>query len=93
MEVEFAIEYHELVVREDMPRLALEWRRRIQQAIEEKLSTSPEKFGKPLRRSLHGYRKLRVGDYRIIFKILEKKVRIFIIQHRNVVYKSTAKRL
>ena len=92
MEVNFGIGYHELVAREDLPQLSSEWRKKIKRAIEEKLTAHPEVYGKPLRQSLKGYRKLRVGDYRIIFRIEGKTVIIFIIQHRSVVYKMMQKR-
>ncbi|MEK9180434.1 MAG: type II toxin-antitoxin system RelE/ParE family toxin [Patescibacteria group bacterium] len=88
MEINFSIEYHDRVVRKDIPKIAPEWREKIRQAIERKLATSPEKFGKPLRRSLRGYRKLRVGDYRVIFKIDGNAVKILVIQHRSIVYKN-----
>lgn len=71
MEISFSIIYHYLVVRSDIPRLSVLWRRKVQSAIEEKLTTNPDLYGKPLRRSLAGYRKLRVGDYRVIFRIEE----------------------
>jgi len=48
---------------------------RIQSAIEKRLLTDPVKFGIPLRSTLRGYRKLRVGDYRVIYKIEEKIVK------------------
>ena len=82
----FVIRYHQQVVKEDIPVLPKKVRARIQKAIEEKLVTRPEVFGKPLRRSLKGYRKLRVGDYRVIFRIDERTVKIFVIRHRSVVY-------
>lgn len=91
--MKFSIEYHELVVREDIPKISREWRAKIKHAIENKLVTSPEKFGKPLRRSLRGYRKLRVGDYRVVFRVVGNRVKIFIIQHRSVVYRSIGVRL
>lgn len=93
MDVIFTIRYHEKVVGEDIPRLSQEWRERIKKAIEEKLSTEPESFGKPLRRSLKGYRKLRVGDYRVIFRIEKKIVKIFVIQHRSIAYRKTEQRI
>jgi mRNA interferase RelE/StbE len=37
--------------------------------IEQRLLLSPEKYSEPLRRTLKGYRKPRVGDYRIVLKI------------------------
>ncbi len=87
------INYHELVVKEDIPRLSSEWKKKIKHAIEDRLTTYPEMYGKPLRQSLKGYRKLRVGDYRIIFRIEGNVVKIFIIEHRSVVYKTIQKRI
>ena len=89
----FSIFYHELVAKEDTPRLPASFKVRIKKAIETKLTTLPEQFGKPLRRSLKGYRKLRVGDYRVVFRIERKAVKIFLIQHRSVVYKNYDRRL
>lgn len=89
----FRVRYHELVVVEDIPSLDASWRLRIQHAIESKLTTEPEVFGKPLRRSLKGYRKLRIGDYRAIFRIEESIVKIFIIGHRSRVYQMIRKRV
>lgn len=92
MEVTFFLQYHELVIQEDIPCLPKIWREAIRKAIEEKLTTHPEVYGKPLRRSLKGYHKLRVGDYRVVFRIEEQTVRIFIIQHRSIVYGNAEKR-
>lgn len=89
----FEIRYHEAAVSEDIPKLSKEWRDAIKVAIETKLTTHPEVFGKPLRHSLKGYRKLRVGDYRIVFRIEKQTVKVFIIQHRSVVYKMLEKRV
>ncbi|MBI4090698.1 MAG: type II toxin-antitoxin system RelE/ParE family toxin [Candidatus Komeilibacteria bacterium] len=89
----FAISYHTDVVAHDIPKLSESDRKRIKQAIETKLTENPEIFGKPLRRSLKGYRKLRVGDYRVIFRIEGTSVKIFVIQHRSIIYKKTDQRL
>lgn len=89
----FEIRYHELVIKEDIPKLATQSREQVKKAIEKKLFDSPEKFGKPLRRSLKGYRKLRVGDFRIVFRIEDKTVKILAILHRSVVYKNVKKRI
>lgn len=93
MGVIFDIRYHKLVVKEDIPGLPSMWREKIKRAIENRLTTHPETYSKPLRQSLKGYRKLRVGDYRIIFSIERTKVRIFLIKHRSVVYKMIQQRL
>lgn len=82
----FTLQYHSAVITADIPRLGASDKRRIQQAIEQKLTTYPEQFGKPLRRSLKGYRKLRVGDFRVIFRIDGRSVKILAIQHRSVIY-------
>lgn len=89
----FEIRYHEAVVREDIPKLSSEWKETIRISIERKLTEHPEVFGKPLRHSARGYRKLRVGDYRVIFRMEKNLVKIVVIQHRSVVYKILKKRL
>lgn len=65
----------------------------IKKAIEQKLTTAPEIFGKPLRHSLVGFRSLRVGNYRVVYLIKLKKALIFLIAHRSVVYTSAEKRV
>jgi mRNA interferase RelE/StbE len=89
----FKLTYHPLVVKDDIPKLSEEWKQKIQGAIEQRLATSPDFYAKPLRRSLKGYRKLRVGDYRVIFRIERETIKILIIRHRSVVYKQVYKRM
>ena len=89
----FEILYSDEVVKEDLPKIGQTWKDKIQKAIESKLVTRPEIYGKPLKRSLKGYRKLRVGDYRVVLRIEEKIVKVFVIQHRSVVYSIATKRL
>ncbi|MBP7233389.1 MAG: type II toxin-antitoxin system RelE/ParE family toxin, partial [Syntrophaceae bacterium] len=43
-------------------------------------------YGEPLRKTLKGYWKLRVGDYRVVFKIIDSEVWILGIRHRKSVY-------
>lgn len=88
----FSIIYHAKVVAQDIPRLPTIWKIKIKSAIERKLTSKPEVFGKPLRKSLKGYRKLRVGAWRIIFRIEKNMVKIFVIQHRSKVYTAIEKR-
>lgn len=88
----YTIVYHELVVRDDIPAIAMVWREKIRRAIELRLVTQPDLYGKPLRRSLAGYRKLRVGDYRVVFRIENSRVKIFAIMHRSHVYDEIDKR-
>lgn len=89
----FEILYHPVVVEHDIPRLSSTAKIAIKKAIENKLSERPEIFGKPLRRSLKNYRKLRVGDYRIIFRIDGEQIKIIIIAHRSWVYEKALNRI
>ena len=61
-------------------------RKRILKAIEERLSQSPEFYGKPLRFSLKGLWSLRVGDYRVVYQIKEDEIVIVKVGHRKDVY-------
>ncbi|MFA6447005.1 MAG: type II toxin-antitoxin system RelE/ParE family toxin [Patescibacteria group bacterium] len=92
MEVIYTVKYHPLVVHDDIPALDAAWRLQIINAIERKLVTTPDVFGIPLRRSLKGHRKLRVGDYRIIFRIEKRIVLVIAILHRSIVYERTSLR-
>ncbi len=89
----YEILYVDKVVKNDIPKISGLYKARIKQAIEVKLAQEPDLYGKPLRRSLKGYYKLRVGDYRIIFRIENKKVKIFAIAHRKVVYEIAGGRI
>lgn len=89
----YRIEYLSLVVSKDIPALPRVLRKRVALAIEEKLLNSPEIFGKPLKKSLKGFRSLRVGDYRIIYLIEKQVVLIVIIQHRAIAYKQVRNRI
>jgi len=89
----YEILYSDEVVNEDLPDILEPWKSEIRKAIESKLMTRPEVYSRPLRRSLKGYRKLKVGDYRIILRIEDKLVKVFVIQHRSIVYVAAPKRL
>ena len=95
MEIGYSFLYHEAVVRDDIPTLDAPVRTRIKNAIEQKLTFRPELFSEPLRKSLRGYRKLRVGDYRVVLKIKSshRTVYILIIKHRSVAYRDILKRI
>ncbi|MBV8802608.1 MAG: type II toxin-antitoxin system RelE/ParE family toxin [Gammaproteobacteria bacterium] len=84
----YQIEYLEPVVKDDIPALPKTIKITIKKAIEERLITDPIGFGKPLRYSLKGHRRLRVGDYRIVYRIAPEKsvVIIVAIKHRKDVY-------
>lgn len=82
----FEVVYHPDVRRNDLPRISSSTKERIRKSIETKLTIAPQEFGEPLRRTLKGYWKLRVGDYRVVYKIEERTVLIFRIGHRREIY-------
>ena len=84
--MKYILEYQKRAYIEDLPALSHEIRLRIKNDIDKKLLTYPEKYGKPLRKSLKGAYKLRVGNYRVLFRIEGNIVKIFAIKHRSVVY-------
>lgn len=89
----FTLVYHPEVKKQDIPGLNRDISKRIQRAIESRLTTEPERYGEPLRRTLKGYWKLRVGDYRVVFKVVKTEVWIFAIINRRDVYQRIEKRL
>ncbi len=85
--------YHPLVVKKDIPRLDRPVAAQIKSVVEHKLITSPEIYGSPLRGTLKGYWKLRVGDWRVVYDIRLREVRIWVIAHRREVYELAKHRL
>ena len=53
------------------------------------LLDSPRRIGAPLERELSGYLSLRVGPYRVVYRVLdaERLVRVVRIEHRSDVYR------
>ena len=84
----YRLEYYETVVKQDIPALPKTMRLRVKKAIEERLATDPVGYGKPLQYALKGHRRLRVGDYRVIYKIDSERhcVHIVAIDHRKDIY-------
>ena len=82
----YKILYADEVVEQDLPNILKPKKDEIQKAIESKLTSRPEVYTRPLKRSLKGYRKFKVGDYRVVLRIEESVVKIFVIQHRSTVY-------
>jgi len=88
----YTLVYHPEVKTKDVPALNRDVRKKLQRAIESRLTLEPQRYGEPLRRTLKGYWKLRVGDYRVVFRIVRNEVWIFGIMHRRDVYKRIEKR-
>jgi len=77
----------------DLKRLGGAEKKRIKQAISQKLIHNPTLYGKPLQHSLNSLRSFRVGEYRVIFKIDTNCLFIVHIGHRKGVYPQAQKRI
>jgi mRNA interferase RelE/StbE len=88
----YTLVYHRDIPARDLPAISRNIRDRIARAIESRLGTAPERYGHPLRGSLKGYWKLRVGDLRVVYKIVGSEVWILGIAHRRDVYARMEKR-
>ena len=91
------IKIHRLVVNEDLKRIDKSDRLNIIKTIYKKLSIAPEKYGSPLRNELKGYWKLKVSEYRIIYRIENNIIRVLVlklgIRKKKEVYKEMLLRM
>jgi mRNA interferase RelE/StbE len=85
--------YHPAVRNEDLPAINPGLHDRIRRAIEQRLTTEPAYYGEPLRHKLKGFWKLRVGDYRVIYRVAGQEVWVLTIGHRKEVYAGPLQRL
>ena len=71
--------------------------RRIILTINEKLTKVPEKFGAPLSNNLKNFRKLRIGDFRVVYQIRNKEIIVFVLavgpRKDKQIYRSASKRI
>lgn len=88
MGIKYQVFYLEDVIRKHIPALSSSAKTLIKRTIEKRLMVDPVGFGKPLRYSLKGHRRLHVSDYRIVYRIESeaKRVIIIAIKHRKDIY-------
>lgn len=71
--------------------------KRIMQVIDKKLTQNPEKFGMPLSKNLKNFRKLRIGDFRVVYQVFNKKVIVFVLavgpRRDKEIYRSASNRI
>jgi mRNA interferase RelE/StbE len=89
----FILRYYPDVRGIDLPLIENKMNLRIKKAIEERLVISPQNYGVPLHKTLKGYWKMRVGNFRVVFKVVESEIRIFGIRHRNDIYREILHRV
>lgn len=84
-------------VDEDLQAVGPAAARRIVRAIDAKLTRAPEQFGAPLSGNLAEFRKLRIGDYRVVYQIVNKQVVVFVLavgpRRDKEIYRMAANRL
>jgi mRNA interferase RelE/StbE len=73
-------------VAKDLKRIGTQNAKRILDKVDVDLAEDPEKFP-ALSGAFAGLRKFRVGDYRVIFAIMDDDVLILRVQHRKDVYR------
>jgi len=83
--LDYSVSYKKSVAR-DLRHLHKAEVRRIFNKIDKELSKNPEKYPL-LTGSFAGLRKFRVGNYRVIFTLLDKQVIVLRIGHRKEVYR------
>lgn len=72
--------YDKLVYTEDLKDIDSYHRNRIIRVANKKLSTAPDKYGYPPSGKYHGFWKLPIGDYRVIYLIKKTEVIVVVIK-------------
>ena len=84
-------------VEEDLTSVGRGAARRIVKAIDKKLTTEPLKFGDPLSGNLAMFRKLRIGDFRVVYQVVENQVIVYVLavgpRRDKEVYQEASSRL
>jgi mRNA interferase RelE/StbE len=83
--LEFRISYKKSVIRDlkHIPKIRL---KKLISALEKKLKNNPH-AGKALKGKFKGLLRIRIGDYRIIYAIIQKEVLILRIADRKQSYR------
>ncbi|WP_027370941.1 type II toxin-antitoxin system RelE family toxin [Desulfovermiculus halophilus] len=91
----WTILYHH-AIEDDLESVGRSAARRIVRAIDAKLARAPLQFGSPLSGNLADFRKLRVGDYRVVYQVHENKVVVFVLavgpRRDKEIYRTALKR-
>ncbi len=74
------VEIHPLVFEEDFKKISKSDQSRIIKSIYKKLTISPLEYGKPLIGTLKGYWRLRVEDFRVIYRVEKEEIKVYVIK-------------
>jgi len=83
----YRILYNDEVTKRIIPSLPKRDKGIIRRAIDERLTSDPVNLGKPLQYDLKGYKSLRIGKWRVIYRIEGENVIICDIVDRRDAYK------
>lgn len=76
----WSVVLHPLVVSEDLPALDKAAQRKILRILDLKLKQAPADYGEPLRGDLHGFWKLRIGEYRVVYTIHQQTIFVQVVK-------------
>lgn len=74
------IKIHHLVIDKDFKKIDKKDRSVILKTIYKKLSRSHKEYGTPLRYELKGLWKLKISDYRVVYKIENREVKVLVLK-------------
>ena len=84
----FTLRYDDRVKQRDISSMPEPYKSQIKPAIEERLTVAPTGVGKPLRHNLKGSWRLRVGNWRVLYRIEGNTVVVFSIALRRDAYRN-----
>ena len=76
--MKWVVTYHK-DVEKDLKSLGSFAAKRVLRAIDTKLTQAPLEFGDPLTGNLTALRKLRVGDYRVVYQVTNHQVVVYVL--------------
>ena len=92
----WTVRYHR-DVEDDLNSITASAARRILRAIDDKLTKDPLQFGSPLSGNLSTFRKLRIGDYRLVYQVINTEVTVYVLavgpRRDKEIYKAATKRV
>ncbi len=74
------IKFHRLVIEYDLFKFTDSEQENLLKQIHKKLAVNPEAYGKPLQGPLKGYWRLRINDFRVVYKILKDEIVVVIVK-------------
>ena len=85
------------IFEEDFRSIDRPQQQRLIRTIRKKLTTHPDEYGKPLTANLKGFWKLKIGEFRVVYQIIEAQVEVYVIsvgyRRNEEAYLAAAKRL